>query len=38
LRLPHEIHEKVFGFVLKVAAERGLVKGERIGVDARAHG
>jgi transposase len=32
-RLPHEAHEKVFGFVLKLAAERGLVKGERIGVD-----
>jgi len=32
-RLPHEAHEKVFGFVLKLVAERGLVKGERIGVD-----
>jgi len=32
-RLPHEVHEKVFEFVLKLAAERGLVKGERIGVD-----
>ena len=32
-RLPHEVHEKVFGFVLKLVAERGLVKGERIGVD-----
>ena len=33
-RLPYEIHEKVFEFVLKLVAERGLVKGERIGVDA----
>src|SRR5512139_2192120 len=32
-RLPHEVHEKVFEFVLKIVAERGLVKGERIGVD-----
>src|SRR5512136_3496442 len=32
-RLPHEVHEKVFAFVLKIVAERGLVKGERIGVD-----
>jgi transposase len=32
-RLPHEVHEEVFGFVLKLVAERGLVKGERIGVD-----
>jgi transposase len=32
-RLPHEAHEKVFGFVLKLVAERGLLKGERIGVD-----
>ncbi len=32
-RLPHETHEKVFGWVLKLVAERGLVKGERIGVD-----
>jgi transposase len=33
-RLPHEVHERVFEFVLKIVAERGLVKGERIGVDA----
>ena len=33
-RLPHEVHEKVFGWVLKLIAEHGLVKGERIGVDA----
>ena len=32
-RLPHEAHEKVFGWVLKLVAQRGLVKGERIGVD-----
>jgi transposase len=32
-RLSHEVHEQVFGFVLKLVAERGLVKGERIGVD-----
>lgn len=32
-RLPHEVHEKVFGFVLKLVAERGLLKGDRIGVD-----
>ena len=32
-RLPHEVHEKVFEFVLKIVVERGLVKGERIGVD-----
>src|ERR671928_481584 len=33
-RLPHEIHETVFGWVLKLVAECGLVRGERIGVDA----
>lgn len=32
-RLPHEVHEEVFGFVLKLVAERGLLKGARIGVD-----
>ena len=32
-RLPHEAHERVFGFVLKLVAKRGLVKGERIGDD-----
>jgi transposase len=32
-RLPHEVHEKVFGFVLKLVADHGLVKGERLGVD-----
>src|SRR4030088_24110 len=33
-RLPREVHERVFGWVLKLVAEQGLVKGERIGVDA----
>ncbi len=33
-RLPHEVHEMVFGWVLKLVAEQGLVKGKRIGVDA----
>ena len=32
-RLPHEAHEQVFGWVLQLVAEHGLVKGERIGVD-----
>jgi transposase len=32
-RLLHEVHEKVFTSILKLVAERGLVKGERIGVD-----
>src|SRR3954452_6843747 len=33
-RLPHEIHESVFGWVLKLVAEQGLVNGKRIGIDA----
>lgn len=33
-RLPHEVHERVFGWVLKLVAEHGLVQGKRIGVDA----
>src|SRR5665648_131181 len=33
-RLPHEVHEEVFGWVLALIAARGLVKGDRIGVDA----
>ena len=33
-RLPHEVHEQVFGWVLSLIAEHGLVKGDRIGVDA----
>ena len=32
-RIPLEVHEEVFGWVLKLVAGRGLVKGERIGVD-----
>ena len=32
-RLPHEAHEQVFGWVLTLVAERGLVRGERLGVD-----
>src|SRR6187399_985262 len=33
-RLPREVHETVFAWVLKLVAEHGLVKGKRIGVDA----
>src|SRR4051795_9260530 len=33
-RLPLEVHDAVFTWVLQRPAERGLVKGERIGVDA----
>src|SRR3982750_809774 len=33
-RLPLEVHDQVFGWVLQRLAERGLAKGERIGVDA----
>src|SRR4051794_7370268 len=33
-RLPVEVHEAVFAWVLERLAEHGLVKGERIGVDA----
>ena len=33
-RLPAEVHETVFGWVLTLIAERGLVKGDRIGIDA----
>jgi len=33
-RLPLEAHDAVFTWVLQRLAERGLVKGERIGVDA----
>src|SRR3954454_18291824 len=33
-RKSHEVHERVFGWVLALIAERGLVRGERIGVDA----
>jgi transposase len=33
-RLPLEVHERVFAWVLERLTERGLVKGERIGIDA----
>ncbi|WP_239003169.1 transposase [Rhodovastum atsumiense] len=33
-RLPLEVHDQVFAWVLQRLAERGLVRGERIGVDA----
>ncbi len=33
-RLPAEVHQEVFTFVLKVLAEKGLLRGETIGVDA----
>ena len=33
-RLPHEVHAAVFNWVLVLIAEAGLIKGERIGVDA----
>src|SRR5919202_2262783 len=33
-RLPQEIHETVFGWVLALIARHGLLNGERIGVDA----
>jgi len=33
-RLPLEVHEAIFAWVLKQLAEHGLVKGDRIGVDA----
>ena len=33
-RLPLEIHDQVFTWVLERLAEHGLIKGERIGVDA----
>ena len=33
-RLPYEVHAAVFDWVLALIAEAGLVKGDRIGVDA----
>lgn len=33
-RLPVELHQEVFGFVLKVLAERGLLSAQSIGIDA----
>jgi hypothetical protein len=32
-RLPHEVHDKIFGWVLALVAEHDLVQAERIGVD-----
>lgn len=32
-RLPHEVHQQVFGWILNIVAVHGLIKGERIGVD-----
>ena len=32
-RLPHEVHDKIFAWVLALVADHDLVKGERIGVD-----
>jgi transposase len=33
-RLPHEVHETVFDWVLGLVAEKGLIRGKRIGIDA----
>src|SRR5215213_4086917 len=33
-RLPLEVHDAVFAWVLQLLADHGLIKGERIGVDA----
>jgi transposase len=33
-RLPHEVHDEIFGWVLALVAGHDLVKAERIGVDA----
>ena len=33
-RLPAEVHQELFSFVLKVLAEKGLLQGQTIGVDA----
>lgn len=35
-RLPHEVHDQIFGWVLALVAGHDLVKAERIGVDASA--
>ena len=35
-RLPHEVHDKIFGWVLALVAEHDLVKAERVGVDGSA--
>jgi len=34
VRLPLEVHEAVFAWVLERLAEHGLIRGERIGIDA----
>jgi transposase len=33
-RLPHKVHETVFDWVLGLVAEKGLIRGKRIGIDA----
>jgi transposase-like protein DUF772 len=33
-RLPHEVHETVFAWVLTLVAEHGLVRGKLLGIDA----
>jgi transposase len=33
-RLPQEVHDQVFAFILEVAEKHGLVCGDRLGVDA----
>jgi transposase len=33
-RLPEVVHEQVFGFVLRIAADRGLLGGKTVAVDA----
>lgn len=33
-RLPMEVHEEVFAFVVKVASEKGILKGKTLAVDA----
>ena len=33
-RLPYEVHEEVFRFVLKLADQQGLLVGKTVGVDA----
>ena len=32
-RLPHEVHDQIFGWVLGLVADNDLIKAERIGVD-----
>jgi hypothetical protein len=33
-RLPHEVHETVFDWMLGLVAEKRLIRGKRIGIDA----